>query len=134
MGDFLTVYSNIILEFLMELYIFCLFFFVKLEEKENFVSRILLGFVGLLVGAVPITFLYQAVGMGVWGRVVVYALLFVMVVIHAKSCYRDSTWVIVFCTSMAYAAQNLMYKLFLIFWCYVEIGRASCRERVSLAV
>ena len=120
MGEFLTVYSNIILEFLMELYIFCLFFFVKLEEKENFVARILLGFVGLLIGAIPITILYQAVGSGVWGRVLVYVLLFIMVVAHAKLCYRDSKWVIVFCTSMAYAAQNLMYKLFLIFWCYVE--------------
>lgn len=120
MGEFLTVYANIILEFLMELYIFCLFFFVKLEEKENFVVRILSGFVGLLIGALPVTLLYQAIGMSVWGRVLVYTILFTMVVVHAKFCYRDSKWVIVFCSSMAYAAQNLMYKLFLIFWCYVE--------------
>jgi len=120
MGEFLTVYANIILEFLMELYIFCLFFFAKLEGKENFVVRILSGFAGMLIMALPVTLLYQAVGMSVWGRVLVYTILFTMIVLHAKLCYRDSAWVIVFCSSMAYAAQNLMYKLFLIFWCYVE--------------
>jgi len=120
MGEFLTVYANIILEFLMELYIFCLFFFAKLEGKENFVVRILSGFAGMLIMALPVTILYQAVGMSVWGRVLVYTILFTMIVLHAKLCYRDSAWVIVFCSSMAYAAQNLMYKLFLIFWCYVE--------------
>ena len=120
MGEFLTVYANIILEFLMELYIFCLFFFAKLEGKENFVVRILSGFAGMLIMALPVTLLYQVVGMSVWGRVLVYTILFTMIVLHAKLCYRDSAWVIVFCSSMAYAAQNLMYKLFLIFWCYVE--------------
>ena len=120
MGAFLTIYSNIILEFLLELYIFCFFFFIKLERKIHFLPRMIACFAGVLAVAVPITWLYQMIGDGVLGRVLIYVLLFLVVIIHAKICYRDSAWVILFCTSMAYAAQNLMYKLFLTFWCYVE--------------
>lgn len=120
MGQVMTIYSDIILEFLMELYIFCVFFFIKLEKRNYFLQKVIAGFAGVLLIALPIAYLYQIIGTGVWGRVLIYALLFVVVIIHAKICYRDSTWVILFCTSMAYAAQNLMYKLFLIFWCCIE--------------
>lgn len=120
MGEVLTIYSNIILEFLFELYIFCCFFFIKLERRSCFVQRVILGFAGVLLIAFPIALLYHVIGAGVWGRVLIYALLFIMVIAHAKLCFRDSTWVILFCATMAYAAQNLMYKLFLTFWCYIE--------------
>ena len=120
MGQIATIYSNIILEFLLELYIFCVFFFIRLEKRNYFIQKVIGGFAAVLVISVPIAYLYQLIGAGVWGRVLIYALLFVIVIMHAKFCYRDSTWVILFCTSMAYAAQNLMYKLFLTFWCYIE--------------
>ena len=83
-------------------------------------QRLIAGFAAVLLVAFPIAYLYSLIGMGVWGRVLIYALLFLVVIIHAKICYRDSAWVLLFCTSMAYAAQNLMYKLFLTFWCYIE--------------
>ena len=120
MGEILTIYSNIILEFLFELYIFCFFFFSKLEKRNYFIQKLIIGFAGVLLLAFPIAGLYSLIGAGVWGRVLIYGLLFVLVIIHAKVCFRDSAWVILFCTTMAYAAQNLMYKLFLTFWCYVE--------------
>lgn len=120
MAEVVTIYSNIILEFLLELYIFCFFFFIKLEQRMHFIQRVVGGFAGVLLLAFPIAYLYSFVGANVWGRALIYVLLFIMVNIHAKICYRDSTWVIVFCSSMAYAAQNLMYKLFLTFWCYIE--------------
>ena len=120
MGEIITIYANIILEFLFELYIFCFFFFIKLDARTHFWQRMLLGFAGVLLVSFPIAGLYHVIGTGVWGRVFIYALLFCIVIIHAKICYRDSAWVLLFCTSMAYAAQNLMYKLFLTFWCYVE--------------
>lgn len=120
MGEFLTVYSSIILEFLLELYIFAVFFYLKLEGRLHYWQRVIGGFCGVLLVALPITNLYMKIGSNVMGRVAIYILLFIVVILHAKLCYRDSTWVILFCTSMAYAAQNLMYKLFLTFWCYVE--------------
>lgn len=120
MTEIISIYSNIILEFLLELYIFCCFFFIKLEKRNYFIQKLLAGFAGVLLTAFPIAGLYHLIGAGVWGRVLIYAILFVLVILHAKLCFRDSTWVILFCTTMAYAAQNLMYKLFLTFWCYVE--------------
>lgn len=120
MGQIATIYGNIILEFLFELYIFCAFFFIKLERRNYFVQKLFAGFAGVLFLAFPIAYLYQVIGAGVWGRVLIYGLLFILVIVHTKICFRDSTWVILFCTTMAYAAQNLMYKLFLTFWCYVE--------------
>ena len=120
MGHILTIYSDIILEFLFELYIFCAFFYIKLEKRTYFIQKLLAGFAGMLMLAFPVAYLYNLIGTGVWGRVLVYGILFVLVIVHAKVCFRDSTWVILFCTTMAYAAQNLMYKLFLTFWCYVE--------------
>ena len=37
-------YRNIMLEFLFEFYIFCTFFFMKLERKPKFVPRLLVGY------------------------------------------------------------------------------------------
>ena len=117
MGQVMTIYSDIILEFLMELYIFCVFFFIKLEKRNYFLQKVIAGFVGVLLIALPIAYLYQIIGTGVWGRVLIYALLFVVVIIHAKICYRDSTWVILFCTSMAYAAQNYPCRITVTYLC-----------------
>lgn len=119
-GEVLRNYSNIILEFLFELYIFCSFFYIKLERKNHFILKVVLGLVGVLAVSFPIAWFYTIFGASVWGRVIVYVFLFVCVTIHAKLCFHDSIWVVLFCNSMAYAAQNLMYKLFLIFWCYGE--------------
>lgn len=120
MTEILTNYGNIILEFLLELYIFCFFFFIKLEKKSHLYVRGILCFVGVTLLSFPVAWLYTVIGAGVWGRVLVYALLFVLVTIHAKICFQESWLVIIFYNSMAYAAQNLMYKLFLTFWCYIE--------------
>ena len=118
--EVLRNYGTIMLEFLFELYIFCVFFYIKLERKDNFILKVILGFVGVLAVSFPIAWFYTAFGANVWGRVLVYVLLFLCVTIHAKLCFHESIWVVLFCNSMAYAAQNLMYKLFLVFWCYGE--------------
>lgn len=120
MDAVLQNYGNIMLEFLFELYIFCAFFFLKLERKQHFWLRLALGFVGVIALAFPVAWFYTLFGHIVWGRVLVYVVLFFLVTIQAKLCFEDSIWVVLFCNSMAYAAQNLMYKLFLIFWCYGE--------------
>lgn len=116
-------YCKVMLEFLLELYIFCSFFFVKLDRKSRFVPRLVLGFLGILAILFPISWFYTEYGDEVWGRVLVYIVLFLCVTLHAKSCVHDSFGVILFCNSMAYATQNLMYKLFLLFWCFGEQHR-----------
>ena len=108
------------LEFLFELYIFCAFFFLKLERKQHFWARLLVSCVVVIALAFPVAWFYTLFGHVVWGRVIVYVVLFFLVTLQAKLCFEDSIWVVLFCNSMAYAAQNLMYKLFLIFWCYGE--------------
>ena len=123
MGAVLQNYSSIMLEFLTELYIICAFFFVKLERKPKFWPRLIAGFAGVIALAFPVAWIYTLVGHVVWGRVIVYVILFALVTLHAKICFEDSIWVVLFCNSMAYAAQNLMYKLFLMFWCYGEKAR-----------
>ena len=112
MDAVLQNYGNIMLEFLFELYIFCAFFFLKLERKQHFWLRLALGFVGVIALAFPVAWFYTLFGYIVWGRVLVYVVLFFLVTLQAKLCFEDSIWVVLFCNSMAYAAQNLMYKLF----------------------
>lgn len=104
----------------MELYIFCFFFFSKLEKKENFVVRVVAGFFGVLLSALLLAGAYTYFGNDILGRSIIYGLLFLSVIGHAKLCYENGFSIILFCGSMAYAAQNLMYKLFLIFWCLGE--------------
>ncbi len=123
MDAVLQNYGSIMLEFLSELYIFCIFFFVKLERKPKFWLRMVTGLVGVIAFAFPVAWFYTIYGHVVWGRVLVYVALFSAVTLHVKICFEDSIWVVLFCNSMAYAAQNLMYKLFLIFWCYGEKAR-----------
>ena len=116
-------YRNIMLEFLFELYIFCAFFFMKLERKPKFVPRLIAGYAVVGILALPAAWLYTYIGQVVLGRVLVYALLFLVVMLHAKLCFEESNWMLLFCNTMAYAAQNLAYKAFLIFWCLGEKQR-----------
>lgn len=120
MNAVLQNYGSIMLEFLFELSVFCAFFFVKLERKPRFGLRLAGGFVGVLVLAFPVAWFYTLFGHMVWGRVLVYLVLFFLVLVHSRLCFETSIWVLLFCNSMAYAAQNLMYKLFLMIWCYGE--------------
>ena len=123
MGAVLQNYGNIMLEFLFELYIFCAFFFFKLERKSNFIKRLGISSLTVVALAFPVAWIYTYIGHVVWGRVLVYVLLFCVVMIQARICFEESIWVLLFCNSMAYAAQNLTYKVFLIFWCYGEKAR-----------
>ena len=51
-------YRNIMLEFLFELYIFCAFFFMKLERKPKFVPRLIAGYAVVGILALPVAWLY----------------------------------------------------------------------------
>lgn len=115
-ADVFTTYRIIILEFLIELYIFCGLFCRKLNRQKHFVWRVVVSTVALFAIGLPVAWFYTAFGSTVWGRIIVYLFLFSVVILLTKVCFCESYLTILFCCSMAYAAQNLVYKVFLIFW------------------
>lgn len=114
--DVFTTYRIVIVEFLLELYVFCALFLRKLNRKNHFVWRVVLLSVALFAIALPVAWFYTAFGSTAWGRILVYICLFSIVTCLAKLCFNERYLTILFCCSMAYAAQNLVYKVFLIFW------------------
>lgn len=106
-----------LLEFLVELYILYFLFTFKLKRKSHFWARFLVGFLCLVVISFGVAVFYKHFGNTVWGRTVVYTFLFALSILHIRFCFNESVWTVLFCCSISYAAQNLMYKGFLVIWC-----------------
>lgn len=113
----LSYYGMVLLEFLGELYVFYALVMHRLEKQKPFLLRVFLGLLGIAVLAFGIAFFYALFGNTVWGRVLVYVVLFILTTIHAKLCFKESYRIILFCCSMAYAVQNLVYKCYSFVWC-----------------
>ncbi len=114
------VYRAIILEFLLELYVFYALTACELHRRQRFPLRLIAGAAVLLVAAYPVAAIYQRFGNDVWGRSFVYLLLFSLSVVHMCFVFDEGKSTVLFCCSVAYAAQNLTYKLFLILWCGIR--------------
>ena len=117
MGGLLLIYRNIILEFLVELYVFYVLTTWKLNRAPNFRLKALGGLCGVLLAALGTAWIYQLCGNTVLGRSAVYLFLFAVTIAHMKLCFAEYFPTILFCCSVAYAAQNLCYKLYLLVWC-----------------
>ena len=117
----LWTYGVIILEFIVELYIFLVLFLRKLERRNGFVLRVSLLSIAYAAIGLPVAWFYAAFGNTVWGRILVYIVLFGIATVFAYLCFDESYVTVLFCCSMAYASQNLVYKLFLIFWTFGEV-------------
>ena len=117
----LWTYGVIILEFIVELYIFLVLFLRKLERRNGFVLRVSLLSIAYAAIGLPVAWFYAAFGNTVWGRISVYIVLFGIATVFAYLCFDESYVTVLFCCSMAYASQNLVYKLFLIFWTFGEV-------------
>ncbi len=115
--EFWFVYRAIILEFLFELYVFYFLTAGKLDRAPRFPLRFLAGAAAMLALALPAARAYQAIGDNVWGRSFLYLLLFAASVLQMGFCFEERRSTVLFCCSMAYAAQNMTYKLFLLLWC-----------------
>ena len=115
--EFWFVYRAIILEFLFELYVFYFLTAGKLDRAPRFPLRFLAGAAAMLAIALPAARAYQAIGNNVWGRSFLYLLLFAASVLQMGFCFEERRSTVLFCCSMAYAAQNMTYKLFLLLWC-----------------
>lgn len=114
MNDILFVFGTVIVEFLFELYVFCVMFTVKLRRRNRFPLRLALTTPCVLLAGFAAAVFYHYFGFTLWGRVLVYLFLFALTIVQGTLVFDESLWSVVFCLSLAYAAQNLVYKLYLI--------------------
>lgn len=114
------LYGIIIVEFLFEYSVFAVLFLHKLNRKKMFLLRAGLGFVALFATGLPVACFYTAFGGTLWGRILVYVFLFAVFAALACLCFNESPLTVIFCCSMAYAVQNLTYKVYLIIWTFGE--------------
>ena len=115
----LSGYARVILEFLFELYVFCILVTLRLERAKLFPLKAA-GIVAVALVAFVAAILYNLFGQTVLGRVLIYIALFAVVTVHVRLCFAVDYRTSLFCCSLAYAVQNLTYKLFLIFWGFGE--------------
>ncbi len=114
--SFWQVYGYIIAEFLVEYSVFAVLFLHKLNRRKMFWLRAALGFAVLFAIGLPVALFYKSFGNTLWGRILVYLLLFAVFTLLARACFDEKYLNILFCCSMAYAAQNLTYKIYLVIW------------------
>lgn len=116
-GEVCSLYLKIIIEFLAELYVFYGLVSIKLERSRYFVLKAILGFAAVAAVGFGVAFFYYLYGNTVWGRILVYLFLFAITTVHFKLCFKVPYKTVLFSCLCAYAAQNLVYKVFLVFWC-----------------
>lgn len=115
MGEVFRLYAIVIVEFLAELLVFCVLFLRGLPRPRGFWGRLPLSVLLLFALGIPVALFYTSFGETVYGRILVYLVLFAALILLAFWCYR-SFYAVLFRCTLAYAAQNLVYKLFLVFW------------------
>lgn len=117
----LWAFGAIILEFIAEFYVFLFMFLRKLDRRKKFALRVALFSLAYVAVGLPVACFYTAFGSTAWGRIAVYLVLFGIATAFAYLCFDEAYLTVLFCCSMAYAAQNLVYKLFLIVWTFGEM-------------
>lgn len=117
MEGLIFTYKDIILEFLFELYVFYTLITWKLNRASRFWHRALVGLAVILILGFGVAAVYQLCGQTVAGRIGVYLFLFAATMVHVWLCFEEPFSTVLFCCSVAYAAQNLCYKLHLMAWC-----------------
>ena len=113
MSEVIVIYRNIILEFLVELYVFYALTTRRLDRAPWFLMRALGGLGAILAIGFGAAFAYRSFGETVPGRIAIYIILFAATVAHVQLCFDETFPTILFCGNVAYAAQNLCYKLYL---------------------
>ena len=113
---FWQVYGYIKAEFLFEYFVYAALFLHKLGRRKYFYFRAVPAVVALFALGLPVALFYKAFGTTLWGRILVYSILFALFTLLAWICFDESYLTVLFCCSMAYAAQNLAYKIYLIIW------------------
>lgn len=115
--ELLYTYRNIMLEFLLELYVFYFLTTGWMDRRQRFWPRMAGGLAAVLVIALGMAAVYQMIGQTVLGRSAIYLVLFAVTVVQMFFCFQEPAELVLLCCCVAYAAQNLCYKLYLILWC-----------------
>lgn len=113
-------YINIILEFLLEFYVFFFLISKKLKRSSHYYLKLILGIFAVCAFAFGLSFFYTKFGNTSYGRILTYFILFVLISLQMFWCHKESISTILFCSNLTYAIQNLTYKLFLLFICVGE--------------
>ena len=117
------LYAIVIVEFLAEYSVFAVMCLHKLDWRKGFFIRAAVSFAILFAAGIPVAWFYSAFGSTLWGRMAVYLFLFALFTVLASRCFEEKFLTVFFCCSMAYAVQNLTYKLWLIVWTTGEYFR-----------
>ncbi len=125
MEAFLFTYHYIMLEFLFGLYLFYGMTLWNLHRADRFWLRLILGFACVLTLTGAASWAYLFWGQNALGRSTIYITLFAATIAHVRLCFDEPFLTILFCCSVAYAAQNLCYKLYLTVVCGAELLRFS---------
>lgn len=123
MSGFWFTYCYIMLEFLFGLYLFYGLTLWNLQRAGGFWLRLAGGFAGVLALTGVASWAYQFWGQDALGRSAIYIALFAVTIAHMKLCLDEPFLTVLFGCSVAYAAQNLCYKLYLTVVCAVELAR-----------
>lgn len=117
--DFYYITVHIFLEMLVEwvgeFYIISTLMFFKLEKRNHFFLRFFIGLLLILGICYPLAILYNFIGGTVFGRSVVYLILFILSIGHHIFSYKIGFLRNLLFLDMAYLTQNGIYKLFLLF-------------------
>lgn len=123
MTEVLRIFGMIIVEFLAELLLFSAMLLKKLKRRGGFGWRLPISLIALFGMGLLAAWFYSAFGQNAFGRIAVYLVLFALFTLLAAWCFEEPFFTVLFCCTLAYAAQNLAYKLFLIFWTAGETFR-----------
>ena len=110
------IYYRIILEFLVELFVFYVLTFKVLARRDKFALRLTASIIMILAFAYVASFAYFYIGDTIPGRIGVYVCLFTITVLLGYFCFNESFFTVLLCATLSYVAQNFVYKVFLIFF------------------
>ncbi len=105
-------YLEILVEWVFEYFVFATALFWTMKKRPHFLLRFILGILGVLAIAYPLAIFYHFFGDRVFGRTLVYFLLFVASIAHHFLCYEGKVSTIIVVADLSYLIQNMVYKLF----------------------
>ena len=112
--DVLNIFVQVMLEFILELGAFTFIVFYFFNKKKHIVGRIIIAAIFMVLVAFSLSFFYYYYGEEVWGRVLVYFLIFGCYILATKFVVNEQFVPVVFYLGVAYAIQNIVYKIWLI--------------------
>ena len=116
----LTIFGQIIGQFIIELAAFAGIIFFSFKRRKEFVIRLILALIVILSVGFALSFFYYRFGDTVWGRVLVYFFLFAVFALALYFTFNEKIITVLFALGVAYALQNLMYKVWLLLYVGIE--------------